>query len=385
MCDIPCVHDATKCQEPTIIKGRTFPVLLLYCWHREYDKRPYEHFQFRRLDFEERMNRGYHCIRDFRTIVNYLQQRRLKSVFISSVVVSIWDARLVQDFVRSLQNVPKIELKLMRLPVEFFVMMRLNVQKMKLRQLSLEGTPLSPKTASMLREFLLASNTLHTLDVSSCNLTQYNFAIVADGVHKSASMRCFIANRLLGDKLTLDTEKIISIVGSLLMQNKLTELTMQLCEFVAQDMEAIAEYLQSPKCSLRKLNLAHNLIAADGALFLMRGIAQGGNLELLDISGNTIGTHGGEWVAMYLSSCNMLQHLYLNDNQIGAEAISLILLTLKKPCRIKRLQLYGNQYDGRTAMILRRLLDAKVVRQETIDISYTFDEALQDYRVVPWR
>ncbi|EDW05003.1 GH12965 [Drosophila grimshawi] len=248
-----------------------------------------------------------------------------------------------------------------------------------------QRTTLSCKAASMLREFLLASKTLHTLNVSSCSLSQYNFAIVADGVHKSSSMRNFYASRLIGGNLTLDTEKIASIVGSLLMQNKLVELTMQQCEFVAQDMEVIAEYLVSPRCVLRKLNLAYNLISADGAMFLMGGIAKGGTLELLDISGNSIGSHGGEWVAKYFSSCYMLQHLYLNDNKIEAEVINLILLTLKKPCRMKRLQLYGNLFDARTAMIMRRLLDAKVVLQEEIDISYTYDEALQDYRIVPWR
>ncbi|TDG51748.1 hypothetical protein AWZ03_001808 [Drosophila navojoa] len=384
MCDMVCTYDPA-CPPAARIKGRLFTVLLLYCWQREYDKRPYENFQFRRLDFEERMNRRYHCIRDFRTIVNFLLQCQMHSVSIWSVGLSNWDARLLQDFVLSLQFVRQIELKLMRLPHEFFVMLRLKAPKMKLKELSLEGTPLTSDDARMLREFLLASKTLHTLNVCCCSLTQYNFADVADGVYKSASVRCFHVSRLLGGGLTLDTEKMISIVGSLMMQHKLTELTLQLCEFVAQDMETIAEYLQSKYCTLRKLNVANNLISTDGAMFLMRGASKGISLEVLDISGNCIGSHGGEWVAMYFSACKMLQYLYLNNNEIGAAAVNLILLALKKPCRMKRLQLYGNKFDGRTAMILRRLLDAEVVLQEEIDISYTYDEALQDYRVIPWR
>lgn len=47
--------------------------------------------------------------------------------------------------------------------------------------------------------------------------------------------------------------------------------------------------------------------------------------------------------------------------------------------------MYGNHFDSRTAMIVRRLLDAEVVLHSELDISYTYDEALQDYRVVPWR
>lgn len=138
MCDMACVYDpACSLAEP--IKGRLFTKLLLYCWQREYDKRPYVNFQFRRVDFEERLNRRYHCIRDFRIIVNFLLQCCQRSVSIWSVGLSNWDPRLLQDFVRSLQPVWQIELKLMRLPYEFFVMLRLKAQFMKVKELSLEG------------------------------------------------------------------------------------------------------------------------------------------------------------------------------------------------------------------------------------------------------
>ncbi|BFG04399.1 uncharacterized protein DMAD_03381 [Drosophila madeirensis] len=386
MCDIglPCGYDPSRCMDAPTEKRRLFTILLLYCWQREYDKRPYMKFQFRRLDFEERLGRSYHCIRDFRIIVNFLLRRPLQEVSIWSVVVSHWDAKLLQEFARSLIPVWKIELKLMQLPTEFFVMLRLNAAQMHVSELNLEGTTLSDQNVRLLREFLLVSKTLRTLNVSHCSLSQYTFALVADGVHKSG-VRSLNASRLVGLQLSLDTEKIASIIGSLLMQNGLAVLTLQHCEFTAQDMQPIAEYLYSSKCALRQLNLASNLISADGTLLLMRGIAQGGGLELLDISCNSIGTHGAEWIAMYLSSCRMLQHLYLNHNAIGASGINLVLLTIKKESKMKRLNLYGNSFDARSAMIVRRLLDAEVVLHEEIDISYAYDEALQDYRIVPWR
>lgn len=246
------------------------------------------------------------------------------------------------------------------------------------------GTFLPDRNADILREFLLASKTLQALNVASCGLTQFTFSTIADGVHKSSSIRSFNCNRLHGGGLTLDTEKIACIVGSLLMQNSLVELSMQQCEFTAPDMRIFAEYLADQKCALRRLNLAFNIISSDGTLFLMRGIAEGGVLELLDIRGNDIGTHGAEWVAKYFSSCLMLQYLYLNNNQISARGINTILLALKKRCRVRRLQIDGNQFDARTADILRRLLDAEVLRHEQIDMTYTFDEDLEKCHVLPW-
>ncbi|EDV59432.1 uncharacterized protein LOC6541072 [Drosophila erecta] len=387
MCDVvlPCEYNPKACPRPAAEKSRLFTILLLYCWQREYDKRPYRQFEFKRLVFEERIGRKYHCIRDFRIIVNYLQRRPQLAVKMSSLVVSNWDARLLKDFVRSLIPVWYIDLNLMRFPHEFFVMLRLNAAKMNVSQLSLEGTPLTDDDVRMLREFLLVSKTLRRLNVSRCSLTQFNFAMIADGVYKSPGLRRLSANRLLGMSLSLDTEKICSVLSSLLMHNTLWSLSLEHCELTAQDMIPIAEHLARTNSKFRRLRIASNKIGPDGAFFLLRGMSMGGNLELLDLSHCSIGTHGGEWVAKYLTSCRRLQILYLNYNDMGPEAVNLILLAMKKQCKLERLNLYGNHFDSRTAMIVRRLLDADVVLHSELDISYTYDEDLQDYRVVPWR
>ncbi|KAH8314541.1 hypothetical protein KR059_011992 [Drosophila kikkawai] len=386
MCEVllPCTYQPKE----SLDDGHTplFTTLLLRCWQREYDQRPYRDFRFKRLEFEERMRRKFHCVRDFRVIVNYLLSRRLRSVTITGVVVSNWDANLLKDFVRSLIPLSSIHLNLMRLPSEFFAMLCLNAKKMDVMELCLDGTPLSDEDVRLLREFLLVSKTLRGLSVNHCSLTQYNFALIADGLHKSERVSCFSANRLLGGYLSLDTEKIMSMVGSVLMQNRLWSLCLELCELTAQDMIPIAEHLARRKSKLQQLRLASNKIGPDGVLFLLRGnIDGGGYLELLDISSNSIGTHGGEWVAKYLSLSLMLKDLFLTNNDIGAEAINRILTSRRKCCHLERLTLYGNHFDADSARIVRRLLDARVMLQTELDITFTYDEDLQEYRVIPWR
>ncbi|KAH8258094.1 hypothetical protein KR038_005686 [Drosophila bunnanda] len=386
MCEIvlPCIYQPKESFDER--KTPLFTVLLLRCWQREYDQRPYRHFRFKRLEFEDRMRRKYHCIRDFRVIANYLLSRRLRSVTITGVVVSNWDANLLKDFARSLFPLTSIHLKLMRLPSEFFAMLCLNAKKMDVMELCLDGTPLSDEDVRLLREFLLLSKTLRSLSVSCCSLTQYNFALIADGLHKSERVASFSANRLLGGHLSLDTEKIMCIMGSVLAQNRLQSLCLELCELTAQDMIPIGEHLATSKSKLQHLNLASNKIGPDGVFFLLRGITDGGGfLEVLDISSNSIGTHGGEWVAKYLTSCLMLKELYLTNNDIGAAAVNRILTTRRKRCHLERLTLYGNQFDAATARIVRRLLDAKVMLQTELDISYNYDVDLEEYRVIPWR
>ncbi|KAH8355695.1 hypothetical protein KR200_005305 [Drosophila serrata] len=386
MCEIllPCNYQPKESLDDR--KSPLFTLLLLRSWQREYDQRPYKHFQFKRLEFEDRMRRKYHCIRDFRVIVNYLLSQRMRSATITGVVVSNWDAILLKDFVRSLNPLSSIHLNLMQLPSEFFAMLCLNAKNMDVMELCLDGTPLSDEDVRLLRKFLLVSKTLRVLSVNHCSLTQYNFALIADGLHKSEKVKRFSANRLLGGHLTLDTEKIMSIISSVLMQKRLQSLCLELCELTAQDMIPIAEHLACKKSKLQHLRLSSNKIGPDGVLFLLRGIiAGGGFLEVLDISSNSIGTHGGEWVAKYLVSCLMLKELYLTNNDIGAEAINRILTTRRKRCHLDRLTLYGNEFDDATGRILRRLLDAQVMLQTELDITFLYDEDLGEYRVIPWR
>lgn len=139
MCEANCQYNFACSAPAEPYKGRLFTVLLLYCWQREYDKRPYKDFQFRRLEFEERMHRKYHVTRDLRIITKFLHQRPQHSVSISSIFVGNLDSQLLKEFAKSLLPVSKIELKFMRLPLEFFVMLRLNADKMQLKELSLEG------------------------------------------------------------------------------------------------------------------------------------------------------------------------------------------------------------------------------------------------------
>uniref|UniRef100_A0A1A9VTA9 Uncharacterized protein n=1 Tax=Glossina austeni TaxID=7395 RepID=A0A1A9VTA9_GLOAU len=315
-CNTPCYR------EPPPKEFRALSVLMLDCWQREYDKRPYRNFRFDRLHFEERFERKYNPTRDFPHIVYFMQWRRLSSV----KLVGFRVFTMLDGFVEALTNLKSIELKLMDLPLLFFQLFRDNIHNIHVEELILEGKSLS-----------------------------------------------------------LDSEKIAYTVSSMIWQNKLQEIEMQHCEFVAQDMEIIAEYMYH-KCSrLRKLNFGNNKIGPDGALYLLKAIASSGTLTHLDLNGCGLGNHGGELIAKYFSSCYTLQYLNICFNNINSAAINCILLTMKKPIKLHKLQMYGNQYNPKTGDILRRLLGAGVLLQDNIDLTATFDDTIPGYRVIPWR
>uniref|UniRef100_A0A1B0GCD9 Uncharacterized protein n=1 Tax=Glossina morsitans morsitans TaxID=37546 RepID=A0A1B0GCD9_GLOMM len=374
-CNIPCYR------EPPRKEFRALSVLMLDCWQREYDKRPYRNFRFDRLHFEERFERKYYPTRDFPHIVYFMQWRRLSSV----KLVGFRVFTMLDCFVEALTNLKRIELKLMDLPLLFFQLFRDNIHNIHVEELILEGTPLKKDDVQCLRSILIKSKLLRYINVGNCSINQYNFVELADGIHKSESIVGYNCNRILGKSLSLESEKIAYTVSSMIWQNKLQEIEMQHCEFVAQDMEIIAEYMYH-KCSrLRKLNVANNKIGPDGALYLLKAIVSSGTLTHLDLNGCGLGNHGGELIAKYFSSCYTLQYLNICFNNINSAAINCILLTMKKPIKLHKLQMYGNKYNPQTGDILRRLLGAGVLLQDNIDLTVTFDDTIPGYRVIPWR
>ncbi|XP_053964938.1 uncharacterized protein LOC128867593 [Anastrepha ludens] len=371
-----------RCPQPVERKSkRLLTCLLLDCWQREYDQRPYRNFRFDALDFEERMHRKFHPVYDFMVIVRFLKERTLCTARLTGFNLLPYEHEVLQSFTESLTNLRRIEFRLIYLPTRFFELLRDRVALMSVKELILEGSTLTTPAIEALHVFITESQILRHLNVSNCSVSQYDFPLLADSVHKSVSMRSFICNRLVGKRIPLDTTKIAHIVSSLTWQNKLEELEMQKCELQARDMELISEYLETPASKMRKLNFAYNIIGPDGAEYLFRALVLSNTLTSLNIGGNNLGTHGGRTVAKYLSACYFLIHLNITWNGICPDAMNLILTAIKKPVKLHRLEIFGNRFDAKSGTILRRLLDARVLPQENIDVISVYDESIAKFRV----
>ncbi|XP_067633806.1 protein CARMIL [Eurosta solidaginis] len=360
---------------------RLLTTLLLDCWQREYDKRPYRNFRFSLIDFEGRMQRKFHSVYDFAIIVAFLQKRVMCTVRITGIDLSPDEHEILYSFVDSLLKVRRIELRLMNLPSRFFDLLGDRVEIMKVKELILEGTILTALDIEALYFLIMKSEILRHLNVSNCNVSQYDFPLLADGVLKSVSMRSFICNRIVGKGITLDTTKVAHIVSSLICQNKLEELEMEKCEFQGRDMEIISEYMAPAARTIHKLNFSFNCIGPDGAEHIFRAIVSSNTVTHLNIGGNHLGSIGGRIVANYLSSCHLLVYLNITWNNICPDVMNLILTSIKKPVKLYRMEIFGNRFDTKSANILRRLIDAEVLLQKGVDVISVYDESLGDFRV----
>lgn len=128
-CYCPCYY------EPPAKKWRKLSVLLLECWQREYDQRPYYNFKFDRMDMESRLERSFSFLKDFPIIVDFL----LKKPLISCQIVGIQAVTALENFTLALLNIRYIKLNLLYVPNTFFKLLENNVHKMRITNLSLEG------------------------------------------------------------------------------------------------------------------------------------------------------------------------------------------------------------------------------------------------------
>lgn len=116
-------------------KPRDLTVLLLDCWQREYDVRPYKHFRFDRHDMEQRLNRKFISCRDFPRIVEFLQ----KNSSISAQITSISIQKNIEEFVAALITVQRVALRRCNIPLSFFDYLENIIEFSHIKFLSLEG------------------------------------------------------------------------------------------------------------------------------------------------------------------------------------------------------------------------------------------------------
>lgn len=116
-------------------KPRELSVLMLDCWQREYDHRPYRHFRFDCLTMQNRLRRNYNPCKDFPKIVQFLQKNKLTSVQIVGIKV----VANVEEFVAAINNVSRVALRLMNLPLSFYTNLERIIQFSHIKFLNLEG------------------------------------------------------------------------------------------------------------------------------------------------------------------------------------------------------------------------------------------------------
>lgn len=260
----------------------------------------------------------------------------------------------------------------------------LTAPEIMLQSLRISGNPMTVEHVQVLHETLPTNRTMAYLDLGYCSIDTQMFALIADAIYNCDAMRAIDLSRLvpMNRAHCVDVSKIAVILAQLLWPNsQLMEVHFRHNGLDGHDIVPMAESMR--RCSnLVYLDLGANHLGAHGAQVLFDAIRQAPHLIGLDVSSNRLGELGGLEIAAALSETR-IRYLDIGRNEIPAKAMRLILSTLKKQTPLRICNIIGNGFDARVGKTLRRLLDARVLLLDGVDVVAKWDAVEMGFRIVP--
>ncbi|CAD7086862.1 unnamed protein product [Hermetia illucens] len=372
---------ACKCQRHKAKPVRPLTELILDCWLRECDKRPYQNLVLHGNVYRRRMYR-HMTVRDLEVVVTFLQSKN----HVKSLEIAYMDIpeRLVlwQKLAKVANKLEKISFIAANIPQKLLEFMSVFAESSRIRVMRLSGSELTMTHAKHLRCFVLHSDNLQYLDVGYCGLDESTFAMVADGISKSRSLKAVDMSRIVNRSPVsyVDENKLGTLMAMILWTCPLVEIHLKKCGLDTESIQPLLEYVARSE-TLLYLDLGSNKLEGRGVSEILTAIKGKNCMIGLDVSNNRLGENGGEAIGHQLPETR-LRYLDISRNNIPAEQMNLILSTIKKVFQTRILNIIGNEYDTKLAATLHRQTYANIFILEALDAKVTYDLDRKQLRVV---
>ena len=207
---------------------------------------------------------------------------------------------------------------------------------------------------------------INNLDVASCGFNNESIQLIVNGLRGNAKLEhlrlfgssvgrsgCESIVRLLQDpscnltSLTLggsaiNNESVKTIVRSLAGNTKLKHLGLSGSR-IGSGCESIISLLQTPSCSITKLNLRDSGFKNESTTKLVTSLKGNTKIEHLDLSVNNIGRSGYESIANLLQEPNSsINNISLSCCNMGNNCATILAQALVGNSKLKRLDLTHN-------------------------------------------
>ncbi|KAG4068545.1 hypothetical protein HA402_004886 [Bradysia odoriphaga] len=363
-CDI-CADIALKKRS-----SRKLSDIILDCWQREYDKRPYAHVIFHGNVFKHKFFRKM-TDDDFLMILQFLELRAIKHFEFLYCAVPVAHTQI---FLKCLDDLVSVNFTHSDVPWEMFQYLAENAKRLSLKTLKLCGNEIDEKRSECLRVYLSQTEKLVHLDVSNCGLNHITLATIADGILNCKNLRSIdLSNFVPHHPQLVDVSKISVILSILIWSSRLMEVHYCKIGLGCSGLGIICENISVG--FLRILDIGANCIGPDGteALFLA---LRNSNVAALLMPFNKIGDVGGDVIAKHLSTTK-LEHLDISYNKISSQTMESILTNLTRCNRMATLNIYGNDFDSPTVgSVLHILITNQILNADGLDVSVNYVDGI---------
>lgn len=349
-------------------------VLILDCFQRLYDKRPYEKFILNGKLFEKQFLRRPDRT-DFDVLIEFMKRRNIKTFELVYADIPHSHSILMLQFTK----ITSLCLSYVSLSANAMEFLASIASSCVIKSLNLSGNAFTKEHSENLRKFLLNNKTIVNLNVDNCSLTQISFAIIADGLTRRSSIEVVNMGRVVPvtNKHMIDDSKLASVISVLLKQSALKEVNFQHCEIDYHGMIQISECLDN----LVYLDLGSNRIGPNGTKILFEILKSCKKLIYLNISKNNIGSFGGEAISTLLPYTN-LRYLNISSNGISADSINKILYSMTKIFPFRKFFISENEFDWETVKIMNRQISSGYLEPTAIDVALVQDDENENLRII---
>ena len=253
---------------------------------------------------------------------------------------------------------------------------------LKLRYLRLNGNRLGTKGGELFAKFLMSNTSVQFLDIGETNQTLSSIAQIVTALRidhgANKTIRVFDFSRAIPmfNRYPYESKWFAYHIEYLLERNSsIIELHLQKNQFISHDIEYFARGLRK-NTTLLFLDLGFNKIGDYGIELLARYLAEGPQLILLNVAGNGINDTGARALSFGLPF-SKIRALDIGRNNLTDTGVIDILNTIKKPCYLRFLNIFGNKITHDSCVIIERMLLSGALFQHTIDVRlYTVDDKL---------
>lgn len=358
--------------------SRKLRKIMLDCWQREYDRRPYVHLIIHGKVFEKNFYRKM-TADDFLTILTFLDRRTIKHFeFLHCTVPDTH----IQHFLKIMNNLVSVNFSHSNVPMEMFQYLADEAENLTLKTLVLCENIIDEAKAECLRTFLSKTETLFYFDLSHCCISHVTLAIIADGILHCKNLKSIDLSEIVPHhpQQLMDTSKISLIFSILIWSSHLIEVHFRKSGI---DGSGIAMMCENISVSfLRIIDVSSNCIGPDGTDTLFKALKHS-NVAALIMPFNKINDAGGSIIAENLCYTK-LEHLDISYNEISAKTLELILTNLTKRNPMKTLNIYGNDFNSASiGGALQILITNHILNPAGLDVTTHYVDEADGYQVFP--
>ncbi|KAH9628075.1 hypothetical protein HF086_018291 [Spodoptera exigua] len=253
---------------------------------------------------------------------------------------------------------------------------------LKLKYLRLNGNRFGIKGGQCLAKFLTYNTSVEYLDIGETNQNLSSIAQIITslridhGGNKTLKVLDFSRVIPLFNRYNYESKWFAYHIELLLERNtSLVELHFQKNDFISHDVEYFVRGLRR-NTTLLYLDLAFNRIGDYGAELIAKYLAEGPQLLFINLAGNGIKDIGGRALSFGLPY-SKIRALDISRNLMTDIGVIDILRTLKKPHRLRFLNMWGNKITHDSCVIIERMVLSGVLSQQSIDVKvYEVDNVL---------